>query len=54
MDLEGTMLSQVKTNTVRFHLYVDSKKQNKWKHIAKRKQSYEYREQIGGCQKGGK
>ena len=32
MDLEGIMLSEIsqrKTNTVRFHLYVESKKQNK-------------------------
>ena len=31
MDLEGIMLSEIsqrKTNTVRFHLYVESKKQN--------------------------
>ena len=32
MDLEGIMLSeisQIKTNIIRFHLYVESKKQNK-------------------------
>ena len=49
MDLEGTMLSersQTKTNTVWFHLYVDSRKQNKWTNIAKQKQSYGYRGQI--------
>ena len=36
------------TNNVWFHLYVESKKQNK----AKQKQTYGYREQTGGCQRG--
>ena len=33
MDLQGIMLSEInqrKTNTVLFHLYVESKKQNKY------------------------
>ena len=38
------------TNTVWFHLYVESKKQNKWTNIIKCKQSYKCREQISGCQ----
>ena len=46
-----------KTNTVWFHLYVESKIQNKWTNITKQKQCYMYREQTGGCQRaagGGK
>ena len=42
MDLEGIMLSEIsqtKTNTVWFHLYVESKKQNKWTNITKHKQN---------------
>ena len=49
MDLEGTMQGEIchrKTNTVWFHLYVESEKQNKWN--IKEKQSYRYREQTGG------
>ena len=42
MNLEGIMLSETskteeKKNTVRFHLYVESKKQNKWTNITKDK-----------------
>ena len=38
MDLEGIMLSEInhtKTNTVCYHLYVESKKQNKKMNITK-------------------
>ena len=47
----GIMLSEMghrKTITIWFHLYVESK--NKW---TKQKQAHRYREQTGGCQKGG-
>ena len=39
MDLEGLMLSEIsqrKTNTVWYHLYVESKKYNKLVNITKR------------------
>ena len=39
MDLEGIMLnevSQTETNTVSYHLYVDSKKYNKLVNITKK------------------
>ena len=45
MDLEDIMLSeinQIKTNTVCYHLYVESKTK-KWTH--------RYREQVAGCQR---
>ena len=42
---------QRKTNTTWFHLYVESKKQNKCTDITKQKQRY--REQTGGHQRGG-
>ena len=41
MDLQGIMLSKVsqrKTNTIWFYLYVWPKKQNKWTKRTKRKQ----------------
>ena len=43
-------ISQRKTITVWFHLYVESKKQNTQ---TKQKQSHRYKEQTGGHQKGG-
>ena len=55
MDLEGIMLreiNQIKRNGIGFHLYVKSKKQNKWTNITKQNQSYRYREQKDGCHKG--
>ena len=55
MDLEGAMLnerSQRKTNTVCFHLYVETKKQNKRSNITKQKQTHIYRK-TSGCQSGG-
>ena len=47
MDFEGIMLSEIsqrKTNTVRSHLYVESKNKKQTKN------PHRYREQIGGCQ----
>ena len=44
-------VSQTKTNTVWFHLYVESQKQNKWTSITQRS-SHRYREQTGDCQMG--
>ena len=41
-----------KRNTVWFHLYVESKKQNKWTNKTKQERTHRYREQTGGCQKG--
>ena len=43
MDLEGIMLSEVnqrKTNTICFHLYVESKKLNNGIYITKQKQTH--------------
>ena len=56
MDLEGIMLSEVsqwKTNTKWFHLYMEYEKQNKWTNITKQKQTQRHREQTGGFQRGG-
>ena len=42
-NLEGIMLSETsqrKTNTAWFHLYVDSKKQNKWTNLTKENNRY--------------
>ena len=53
MDLEGIILSEInqtKTNTVWFHLNVESKNT---KQMNKQNQTYRYREQIDGCQRGG-
>ena len=55
MDLEGIMRNEIrqrKTTMVWFHLYVESKKQNKWTNITKQKQTHRYREQASGCQRG--
>ena len=57
VDLEGIRLSEIsqkKTSTIRFHLYVESKKTKLMnKHtITKQKQTHRYREQTGGCQRG--
>ena len=43
---------QRKTNTVWYHLYVESKKYNKLVNITKKKQTHRYREQTGGYQRG--
>ena len=45
-------ISQRKPNTVWLHLYVESKKQNKWTNITKQKLTHRYREQTGGYQWG--
>ena len=53
MDPEDIMISEVtqtKTNTIWFNLYVDSEWQSKWKN-RKEKKSCTYREQKGDCQR---
>ena len=54
MDLEGIMLNEIsqteKTKTIRFHLHVESKEQNKW---TEQKQTYGLGEQTDGCYMGG-
>ena len=43
MDLEGIMLLEVrqrKTNTIRYHLYVESKKYNKLVYITKKQRAH--------------
>ena len=40
------------TNTVCYHLYVESKKYNKLVNITKKKQTHRYREQTSGYQWG--
>ena len=49
--LEGIMLSEIsqrKRNTILYHLYVRSKKQNKLTTITKQKQTHRYSEHTGG------
>ena len=56
MDLEGIILSEIsqtKTNTVWYHLYMESKKYNKLVNITKKRETHRYREQTNGCQCGG-
>ena len=57
MDLEGIMLSEIsqmeKDKYCMNHLYVKSKKYNKWTNITKQKQTHRYREQTSGHQWGG-
>ena len=50
MDLEGFMLTQKKTNTICYHLYMESKKT---KQMNKQNKIHRYREQAGGYQRGG-
>ena len=45
-------ISQRKTYTEWYHLYVESKKYNKVVNIAKQKQTHSYREQTSGYQWG--
>ena len=56
MDLEGSMLSERnqirKTNTVWYHLYMESQKYNKVMNITEKKQNHRYREQTSGYQWG--
>ena len=48
--MEGIVLNEIrrqrKTNTVLYHLYVESEKYNKLVNITKKKQSHRYREQT--------
>ena len=52
--LEGIIMlheiTQRKTNTVCFPLYVESTKQNQYMNITEEKQTYKYREQTSGYQ----
>ena len=51
MELEGILsseISQIKTNTVWFHLYIESKKCNKLVNMTKEKQTHRYREWTSG------
>ena len=54
MDLEGILLGEMsqteKDKYLMIYLYVESKKP---KNKPKQKQIHRYREQTGGCQKGG-
>ena len=53
MDLEGIMLSEIsqrKTNTVWYNLYVESKKYNKLVNVVKQRQNHRYRQQTSGYQ----
>ena len=55
MDLEGIKVKYVrqrKTNTVCYHLYVESKKYNKLVNKTKKKQTHRYREGTSGYQWG--
>ena len=56
IDLEDIMLneiSQTKTNTIWFHLYVQWNLKNKTnEQTTKQKQTHSYSEQTGGCQRG--
>ena len=58
MGLEAIMLSgmsqMAKTNTVWYHLYVESKKYNKPVNTTTKKQIHRYREQTNGIRKQGK
>ena len=54
MNLQGIMqseISQTKQDILWFHLYVESKEQNK--HTKKEKQTYKYPKQTDGCQREG-
>ena len=57
MDLEGIMLTELskmeKDIYHRFHLCMESEKQNKQTNITRHKQNHRYKEQICGCLKGG-
>ena len=55
MNMEGIMLSEIsqrKTNTVRYHLYVKSEKYKKSVNITKNKHSHRYREETRHYQWG--
>ena len=56
MELEIIMPSEVskkETNTIWYHLYVESKIRHKLTFM-KQKETHRHREQICGCQEGGK
>ena len=56
MDLEiviWSKVSQTKTNTIWYHLYVELKKMIQMNLFTKQKQSHGYRKQIYGYQKNG-
>ena len=46
-------ISQTKTNTVRYHVYVESKKYNKLVNKINKKQTHRYGEQTSGYRWGG-
>ena len=53
MDLKDIMpseISQIKTNTIQFLLYVESKNKA---NVMQKKQMHRYRKQTGGCRRGG-
>ena len=53
MDLEITILREVRkrmTNTIWYHLYVESKIWQKWTYLPKQKQIHRHRKQTCGCQ----
>ena len=55
MDLEIVILSEVsqtKTNIIRYHLYVKSKKMIQMNLFTKQKQTHRYRKQTYGYQRG--
>ena len=55
MDLEDIVLreiSQRKIHTLCYHLYVESKNQNKLKNTREQKQTHRHREQMSGHQRG--
>ena len=55
IDMEGIIPSEMsqEKNTVWYHLYVESKKYNRWVNIIKKKkQPHRYREQTSACQWG--
>ena len=52
MGIMLSEISQTKTNTVWYHLYVESKKYKKPVNITKKKQTHRYREEISGYQWG--
>ena len=48
MDLEGIMLSEISQRKTWYHLYVKSKKQNKWMNITKQTQTHRHGEKTNG------
>ena len=50
---EISEINSRKTNTVWFHIYVESRKQSKWTNMKKQKQNYRYREQMVDRGEGG-